>query len=445
MVITKKISIAANCGGGTKVAVILVAAVAAIALMFWLRPNRSRVDGAPPEGEVTTTVGKQPIPDHVSVANTTAPRRSSAPGAAGTAPTAQSQAQPVPVALPESTPATRQMVEGLVKLDTTNGVLSPEQASTWRTNLAQLISQGATALPAIREFLDKNLDIEFGGAGKQMLGYSSARLAMIDALAQIGGPESAALMSGVLGTTADPKELAVIARNLEQIEPGVHRQELLDAARQTLAMAAEGKLPDRDVGPLFELFQNYGDSSTANELATNSKQWNYYSMFSLAQLPDEAGLATLIQIANGEGGLGSGARVPALEMLAQAAGQSEVARTALVDQAKRNTLSAYNWATLESILAGDQVRFQDSAYDSAEPLVGDVRRTHISSGNQNFYTAPPLSGFTAEQIQQQYALIDELLKVTTDQTGIQTLQRSRALLERRQGQASGNPPSTSPN
>jgi hypothetical protein len=379
------------------------------------------------------------------VANTTAPRRTSAPGSTGSSTATQLQAQPVPVALPEPTPATRQMVEGLVKLDTTNGVLSPEQASTWRTNLAQLISQGTTALPAIREFLDKNLDIEFGGAGKQMLGYSSARLAMIDALAQIGGPESAALMTGVLGTTADPKEIAVIARSLEQIDPGVHRQELLDAARQTLAMAAEGKLPDRDVGPLFELFQNYGDSSVAAELAKNSKQWNYYSMFSLAQLPDEAGLPTLIQIVNGEGGLGFGARAPALEMLAQAAGQSEVARTALLDQAKRNALSAYNWATLESILAGDQVRFQDSAYDSAQPQAGDVRRTHISSGNQNFYSAPPLTGFTVEQIQQQNALIDELLKVTTDQTGIQTLQRSRALLERRLSQVSGNPPSTPPN
>jgi hypothetical protein len=322
MAIKKKISSATNCGGGTKVAIILAVAVAAVAMMFFLRPDRSRIDGAPPEGEVTTTVGEQPVPDHVSVANTTAPRRSSSSGAPGTAPVAQSQApaQPSAISLPEATPATRQMVEGLVKLDTTNGVLSPEQASTWRTNLSQLISQGATALPAIREFLDKNLDIEFGGAGKQMLGYSSARLAMIDALAQIGGPDSAALMSGVLGTTADPKEIAVIARNLEQIDPGVHRQELLDAARQTLAMAAEGKLPDRDVGPLFELFQSYGDSSIAAELAKDSKQWNYYSMFSLAQLPDEAGLATLIQIANGEGGLGSGARVPALEMLAQAAG-----------------------------------------------------------------------------------------------------------------------------
>lgn len=441
----RRISTPATRRGGVKVVVILAAAVAAVALMVFLRPARTQIDGAPPEGEVTTTVGGQAVPDHVSVANTTAPRRSSLPGASGTAPAAQLQAQPVPIALPEATPATRQMVEGLVKLDTSNGVLSPEQASTWRTNLSQLISQGATALPAIREFLDKNLDIEFGGAGKQMLGYSSARLAMIDALAQIGGPESVGLMTGVLGSTADPKEIAVLARNLEQLDPGVHRQELLDAARQTLAMAAEGKLPDRDVGPLFELFQSYGDSSIASELAKNSKQWNYYSMFSLAQLPDEAGLATLIQIANGEGGLGSGARVPALEMLAQAAGQSEVARTALLDQAKRNTLSAYNWATLESILAGDQVRFQDSAYDATQPQAGDVRRTHISSGNQNFYSAPPLNGLTADLIQQQNALIDELLKVTTDQTGIQTLQRSKALLERRLSQVSGPPPSTPPN
>jgi len=440
-----KIPAAAKCGGGAKVIIILAVAVVAMAVMFLMRPTRSQMDGAPPEGEVTTTVGELPVPSHVSVANTTAPRRNGAPGSTGNAPSAQPQAQPALGSMPEATPATRQMVESLVKLDTANGVLSPEQASAWRTNLSQLISQGATALPAIREFLDKNLDIEFGGAGKQMLGYSSARLAMIDALAQIGGPESVGLMTGVLGSTADPKEIAVLARNLEQLDPGAHRQELLDAARQTLAMAAEGKLPDRDVGPLFELFQSYGDSSIASELAANSKQWNYYSMFSLAQLPDEAGLPTLIQIANGEGGVGSGARVPALEMLAQAAGQSEAARAALVDQAKRNTLSAYNWATLEPILAGDQVRFQDSAYDPTQPQPGDVRRTHISSGNQNFYSAPPLNGLTADQIQQQNALIDELLKVTTDPTGIQTLQRSKTLLERRLSQVSGSPPSTPPN
>lgn len=431
-------SAAANCAGGAKWVVILGVALAAIVVMFLLRPSRNpALNGAPPEGEVVTTVGVEPMPDHVSVANTKALRRSSAP--ASVAPL------PAPIVLPEATPAMRQLVDALVKLDTTSGVLSPEQASTWRTNLAQLIAQGTAALPAIREFLDKQLDVEFGGAGKQMLGYSTARLAMIDALAQIGGPEAAGLMTGVLGTSADPKEIAVIARDLEQMDPGAHRQQFLDAARQTLAMAAEGKLPDRDVGPLFELFQSYGDSSLAAELASNSKQWNYYSMFSLAQLPDGAGLPTLIQIVNGEGGFGAGSRVPALEMLAQAAGGSDIARAALIDQATRNTLSAYNWATLEPILAGDQVGFQDSAYDSTQLQAGDTRRTHISSGNQNFYTAPPMNGLTAEQLQQQNALIDELLKVTTDPNGIQTLERARALLERRFSQASATPLSTPPN
>jgi len=117
--------------------VILAAAVAAAALMFLLRPTKSQVDGAPPEGEVTTTVGAQPVPNHVSVSSSTAPRRASAPGSASSSSAAQIKAQPVPLDLPEPTPATRQMVESLVKLDTTNGVLSPEQAATWRTNLAQ--------------------------------------------------------------------------------------------------------------------------------------------------------------------------------------------------------------------------------------------------------------------------------------------------------------------
>jgi hypothetical protein len=446
MLRTSKSFTALNRDGWAKPTVILAAALVAVAVMFLLRPHRHSVtEGAPAEGEVVTTVGVETVPEHVSVANTKALRRSAAAPAVGAGPAVSIPAKQSTLVLPEATPATRQLVEALVKLDTTGGVLSTDQASAWRTNFAQLIAQGAAALPAIREFLDKQLDVEFGGAGKQMLGYSSARLAMIDALAQIGGPESAALMSGVLDTSADPKEIAVIARNLEQLDPGTHRQQFLDAARQTLAMAADGKLTDRDVGPLFELFKTYGDASLATELASNAKQWNYYSMFSLGQLPEGAGLPSLIQIVNGEGSMGYGVRVPALEMLAQAAGQSDIARAALIDQATRNTLTAYNWATLEPILAGDQVGFQDSAYDSSLLQSGEVRRTHISAGNQNFYTSPPMNGLTADQIQQQNALIDELLKVTTDPNGIQTLQRSRALLERRLSQVSSTGPGTPSN
>jgi hypothetical protein len=230
------------------------------------------------------------------------------------------------------------------------------------------------------------------------------------------------------------------------MEPGTHNAQVLEAARQALTMAGEGKLPDRDVAPLFEVFQKYGDAGLAQELTTNSKQWNYYSMFTLARLPDDAGIPTLVQIASGDLPVGGGARVPALQMLAEAAGTSEVARNALVDQAKKNTLSAYNWATLESILAGDQVRFSDSAFDTGQATArpSDVKRTHISSGNQNFFSAPPPEGLTPEQIQQRSALIDELLQVTTDPSGVQALQRSKALLERRSALAQNTPPTGQP-
>jgi hypothetical protein len=430
----------ANMTGSSRTWIIVIIACMAVAAVYFLRPGAGSEGADKSQAEVTVT-GVPPVPDRVSVEKTTAPRRatSSSPVSSAAGPAGAG----AKTAAAEATPETRQLVNNLVQLQVTNGVLTPEQAGTWRTNLAQLATHGATAVPAIREFLDKNMDFDFGAGGKALLGYSTARLALIDVLGQAGGPEAIAALSGTMQVTADPREIAAIARNLEQIDPAAHRQEALDAARQTLAMAVDGKLPDRDVAPLFEVFQNYGDGSVASELAQNSKNWNYYSMFSLAQLPEGAGVPTLVQIVNGEGNFSSGARVPALEMLTQLAGQSDTARAALVAQAKDNKLTPYNWATMESILAGDQVRFQDSAFDTSAGQVrpGDVRRTHISFGNQNFYSAPPAGGLTAEQVQQQNALIDELTKVTTDQNSLQVLRRARDLLARRAGSAAPAPAS----
>jgi hypothetical protein len=158
---------------------------------------------------------------------------------------------------------------------------------------------------------------------------------LLDALAQIGGPEAVTAFTGVLQSTADPKEIAKIGAYLEQAEPGTHRAEVIEAARQALTMAGEGKLPDRDVAPLFEVFQQYGDAGLAQELTRNSKQWNYYSMFTLARLPDDAGIPTLVQIATGDLAVGGGARVPALQMLAEAAGTSEWPATPWSSRRKR--------------------------------------------------------------------------------------------------------------
>jgi hypothetical protein len=326
----------------------------------------------------------------------------------------------------------RQLVNRLVNLQPAGGMLPEEQAAAWRTNLQQLLGQGAAAVPAIREFLLQNTDFDFGPNGQQILGYSTARSAMIDVLAQIGGPLAVAALAEVLQITADPREIALLGQSLERLDPGLHQQQVLDAARQSLAMAAEGNLAGRDVAPLFEAFQKYGGAGVAGDLARSAQTWNYYAMIALARLPDGAGISSLAQFADGQGGATPDAKAPALKMLAEAAVQSPDARAALVDLARQNKLSANDWAVLEPSLAGQQIVFQNSALDNSVSAVSpnDLRATYISVSNQRLYTAP-LGAMTADQISQQEKLIDELLSVTPGGIGAQRLQQARAQLEQR--------------
>src|SRR5260370_33992157 len=68
---------------------------------------------------------------------------------------------------PELSPYSRQLVAGLQL----NGPLTAERIGEWKTNLQQLVQQGAASVPAIREFLEKNADLDFGAAGSQALGF----------------------------------------------------------------------------------------------------------------------------------------------------------------------------------------------------------------------------------------------------------------------------------
>jgi len=408
-------------GGSARLVVILSVSAVVLTALLLLRPSR--------------TAGPDPAPAH-QIISTGALKtlRRSGPAAQAVSETAPRSAAPLAPAPPrEPSPETRQLVNSLVQVQLTNGVLSQDQAAEWQFNLARLAACGPSAIPAIREFLARNTDLDFGDAGKQSVGYATARLGLLDVLAKAGGPDAIGALSDVLQVTGDPREIGTIARYLEQLDPGNHRQDALEAARQTLDLATQGNLPDRDVAPIFELFKNYGDANLATELAQNSKQWNYYSMFALSQLPEGAGIPALVQIVNGDDTLSSSARVPALEMLAQAAGESDLARSALVEQARQNKLTEYNWATLQAFLAGDVLRFQDSVFDAdlADAEASDQQHTHVNSGNQNFYTGPPPTGLTPEQIRNRAALIDELMNVTTDPAGQQVLQRAKTDLEQR--------------
>jgi hypothetical protein len=198
-------------------------------------------------------------------------------------------------------------------------------------------------------------------------------------------------------------------------------------------MAAADKLPDRDVAPLFEIFQKYGDASAVTELTKATDQWNYYAVVALAQLPEGAGIPALIDLAESPGG----ARLNALEMLAQVSTQSPEAHAALLESARSNKISPNYWPYLTPLLAGDQYHFETSVLDNlAVPQSSRSGNAgHVESGNQNFYTTPPAGGLSQERINEQNDLIDELLVATTEPAALQALELAKNLLFRRASQA----------
>src|SRR5258708_30312165 len=131
-------------------------------------------------------------------------------------------------------------------------------------------------------------------------------------------------------------------------------------------------------------------------------------------------------------GAGKGTRDAALQMLAQMAAQYPDARAALLEQVRSDKIPPNMWPYLTSPLSGDQFQVQDSVLDGATNMVkgSDLRTTHIAFGNQNFISAP-VANLTPDQINQQTALIDELLSATSNPAAIRALQQSRALLSSR--------------
>src|SRR5439155_16428358 len=233
----------------------------------------------------------------------------------------------------EATPYTRQLVAGLTNLDFSRGPITKEQADQWKQSLQGLIGQGSAAVPAIRGFLEQNQELNFAAiGGGDQLGQSSLRSAMINALAQIGGPEANSVMLQTLQATTLPSEIAQLAQILEQQAPGQYRQEALSAINEVLGMAGKGQLPAGwDVGPLFKVLQNYGDAGTASVLDQLQPQWRYYATLTLAGLQQGAGVPILVHEVQAPAA--GSKRDFAYQMLAQVAGQYPDATTALLDQA----------------------------------------------------------------------------------------------------------------
>ncbi len=340
-----------------------------------------------------------------------------APAAAAAAP---------PPARPEPSPYTRQLVANLAQLDVTHGSVGKEQAEQWKQGYQTLLAQGAAAVPAIRQFLEQNQELNFSAvSGGDLLGQPSLRTALINALQQIGGPDTTAVMLDTLRSTTLPSEVALLAKDLEQQAPGQYRQEVISAASEVLALAAKGQLNNWDVGPLFQMLQNYGDASTASVLQQFQSNWKSYSMISLAGLQGGQGVSALVSEAQDP----AGGREFAYEMLAQVAAQYPDAASALLEQARQNQIPDAMWRKIAIGLSGDQ--FQVGAPPSLGPgstAVAGQKTYHVEAGNQNFYSLPVTVLASPDELAQRRAFINQLLAATSNPAAVQALQGALAAL-----------------
>ena len=275
-------------------------------------------------------------------------------------------------------------------------------------SLHRLYRARVAAVPAIREYLDRFQDVDFDsvGAGK-LVGYSSLRIGLLDALGQIGGPEAAELSLQTLQKTGDAQEIAYLAKALEkQLLPEQFRPAAVSAASEALAQDISGQGDGRSLAPLFEVFQKYGDQSVAGVLEAAAGKWNYYATLALAGLPDGAGIPSLVRLARDPAITGVGNGDFALRPLAQAAMQYPEAGTALVEQARLNQIPDSAWPTVAASLAGNYIEYGDQIFGS---------------------TAPPVV-WTSDQIHQRVALIDQILAATSNGAAQQALQNARTMV-----------------
>ncbi len=394
----------------------------------------SKPEPAPEVAKETPTPPARPARAHAETNPADNPPAEPTPpvAAAVPAPTESTRPKPPPAAVlppgPEPSAETRRLVSTLANIDLTSTPLTPELAAAWKQNLQALVQNGPGAVPAIQEFLALNKDVNFeattGAAG--LLGSPTLRLSLLEALANIGGPEAIALSAQTMQSSMDPREIAMLANNLDKQAPDQYRDMAVAAARAALAQANAGNPNPRDVGPLFGVLTQFGGTSTIADMQQAATgPWKYYATIALAQMPENAGLPALIQMASDANNPGIGGRTAALQMLGQQAADNAEARNALLEQAGKGTIPTATWINIAAALGGE--RFYIGTMDAQ--TAPNVRTWHLNYGNQNYYAVPsPLNG---AQIDQRLAVFDQFINSNPGSAAVQILQDARSKLQGR--------------
>jgi hypothetical protein len=417
--------------GSIRPGVILVLALVAFAgVALIIKTTRSRTP-EPTTDTITEPVQQTDAPQKPSRAITPSPRpaANSPPLTGSRAPASPPSAETDALPRTQETVQAANAITRLTQLGSPSAVTA-EQAEEINTQLKQIITLGAPAAAAIRDFLQKDIDLAYGkqiapiGAGTGA--PSSLRLGLIDALGKIGGTEATTVAAEVLQRTLAPAEIGLLAKTLEQQAPGEYRDAALAASREALAAAAKNPSSEQEVAGLFQIIQTYGDSSVIPDLQNLSGQWRYYGLMAIAGLPEAQGVPALVEMATRPGAQASGYQQLATQMLAQLAPTSPDAQSALLEQVKAGQIS--NWTEVAMALTGARLQFgQDLFADEKNLDPGKVTQTHhVVYGNQNFRTVT--SEIPEAQLEQNRALIDQLMGLTTDTAAREALQRAKEKL-----------------
>jgi hypothetical protein len=190
----------------------------------------------------------------------------------------------------------RDTLEYLATLRITPGPGHNARARKIIQQFENLGDAGATALPPIREFLARNIEVDYAAAGAAAgppgkggaapkgpppgKGPSAAvldavlppslRLGLFEVIKRIGGVEAEQLLVATMATTGRGVELLALVRALEEITPGKYRDAALNLAREFLANplnpAPTGGLDQKDRDYLMAVLSLYKDPAVLSQM-----------------------------------------------------------------------------------------------------------------------------------------------------------------------------------